>query len=500
MLKGEIMPKHEDFVLQLGHGCDILKNHIFAKNGGETVHRIQVENKTFFAEDGELLSAVLQKNRLAVAHPCGGTGRCGKCRLLVDGKEELSCQYKITRDITVTLKKDGAVASPSGLSESLVPTEHMCYVLDIGTTTLALALVSLDEKRVVRVITRNNPQSAFGTDIMSRIAYCQTHSGTELHRLLATAIEEMIRELGVTESLVLFTAGNTAMLHLFLNEDCRGIGVAPYTPVFLEGRRVRSFLRGVWEIETLPSIHAFVGADAVAGMYRIGRPTSDKYRLLVDLGTNAEILLFSRESLLCSAAAAGPCFEGGCGIVCGMSATEGAICEVTQKQGWLTYKTVGDKAPVGICGTGLIDLVALLLRMGILDQTGALEDEIYPLTKEVSLHASDIRQLQLAKAAVSAAILSLLRIAEISFEDIEALYLAGGFSAKINVQNATTIGLLPKELTERAVFIGNGSLSGTVKYALEREDLSPLLRNARYIDLAQTKEFGDLFLQNIMFE
>ncbi|MBO5305813.1 MAG: DUF4445 domain-containing protein [Clostridia bacterium] len=463
------------------------------------MHRVRIENQILLAEDGELLSHVLQKNGMAMAHPCGGMGLCGKCMLLVDGKQELSCQYRILRDISVTLQTQADIHVPSDVDESRRHTENMCYALDLGSTTLALALVSLDEKRVVRVITRDNPQRAFGADIMSRISYCQTHPQSDLHAVTVAKIENMIAECGATKPLPLFVSGNTTMLHLLLNEDCRGIGTAPYTPVFLEATKAKGFLEGVSEIETLPSLHAFVGADLVAGLYHVGMPSPDKYRLLVDLGTNAEIVLFSRERVLCTSAAAGPCFEGA-GIACGMSATSGAICSVRSDHGVLKYQTIGNAVPKGLCGTGLIDLVATLLDMGLIDQSGYLEDEAYPLTECVCLEAADVRALQLAKSAVCCAILSLMKAANITFDEIENLYLAGGFSAKIDLQSAAKIGLLPKELTQKAISVGNASLLGTVKYALERQSLSPFTQNASYIDLAATPEFSELFMKNMAFE
>lgn len=463
------------------------------------MHRVRIKNQILLAEDGELLSRVLQKNGFSMAHPCGGAGLCGKCRLLVNGKEELSCKYKVSCDISVVLPQEQEIKVQNRVAEGHTLTAHMCYALDIGTTTLALALVSLDDGRVIRTITKNNPQRTFGADIMSRISYCQSHSQSELHSALIVTIEDMIAECVVPAPLPLFVSGNTTMLHLFLNEDCQGIGVAPYVPVFLEGRKEKSFIRGVSEIETLPSVHAFVGADIVAGIYHVGVPSANKYNLLVDLGTNAEIVLFSSNKALCTAAAAGPCFEG-CGISCGMSATEGAISAASLTSGRLTLSTVGNKPPVGICGTGLIDLVAHLLKMGQIDEGGYLEDESFRLTERVYLEAADIRQFQLAKSAVYSAILSLIKVANITFEEIEKLYLAGGFSAKICVQNAAAIGLLPKELVPKAISIGNSALLGTIKYATERASLSPFTENITYIDLAQSPEFSELFIQNMMFE
>lgn len=463
------------------------------------MHRIQVGNTLLYAEDGALLSHVLQKNVLSLPHPCGGTGRCGKCKLLVDGKEVLSCQYAIHGDISVILPKQEDYEPQSGILEHTPYTSHMCYALDIGTTTLALALVSLDQGRILRVLTESNPQSTFGADIMSRISHAQANGQDALRATLLTAISKMIERMGISGKQKLFVSGNPTMLHLFLGEDCRGIGVAPYTPVFLEGRRENSFLSGVSEIETLPSIHSFIGADIVAGMYLVGMPRDNKYNLLIDLGTNAEMVLYAKDKALCTAAAAGPCFEG-CGISCGMSATEGAISAVRLENGRMALCTIGNKSPLGLCGTGLIDLSAFLLERGLINKSGELEDEVFPLTEDVYLESADIRQLQLAKSAVYSAILSLCRAANISFEEIDTLYLAGGFSTGINVQNAARIGLLPKALVKKAISVGNSSLLGTVKYAKEKGDLSPFTKNATYLDLAQSPEFAELFIKNMAFE
>ena len=461
------------------------------------MYKVKLRQKTLLAKDGELLSRVLQGHGIPFPHPCGGNGTCGKCTVLVDGKPELSCRYAVHSDISVILPTEQAIYAPSGATENGSPSDRMCYALDLGTTTLALALVSLDEEKIVRVVTANNPQRAYGADIMSRIAYCGDHAQNDLLACLVPIVEQMIQSLEIPNALPLYVAGNTTMLHLLFGEDCRSIGVAPYHSVFLEGRKTKDLFRGVSEVISLPGIHAFVGADVVAGMYHIGMPKQGKYRLLLDLGTNAEIVLYSEERALCTAAAAGPCFEGAC-IQNGMGALPGAICEAEFKNGALAYKTIDNKEAVGICGTGLVDLIAALVERGIIDETGALEDESYPITEQVSLYASDVRQFQLAKSAVYSAILALLHKEDIEFSDVDALYISGGFSAKINIERAAAVGLLPVELKDKCIAVGNSSLLGTVKYATEQGDLTPYTK-AKYIDLASDAEFTRLFVENMIF-
>ena len=222
---------------------------------------------------------------------------------------------------------------------------------------------------------------------------------------------------------------------------------------------------------------------------------SGKHDLLIDLGTNAEVVLFSEKDALCTAAAAGPCFEGA-NISCGMSATAGAISAYGEDG----IKTIADAKPLGICGTGLVDVIAVLLERGEIDETGFMECESYTLSEGVTLEGGDVRQYQLAKSAVNSAILTLMKLKNVGFEDISNMYISGGFSAKINIKNAVKTGLLPKELESKCVTLNNSSLLGAVKYAFEQNELSCLLDGARYIDLSSDPDFSELFIENMMFE
>lgn len=461
------------------------------------MYSVDVNGKLLFAAEGALLSQVLLENGEYVEHPCGGKGSCKKCIVRMDGQEVLSCQYRVHKNISVVLPEQSAIYSESGAAETGRITQNLCFVLDIGTTTLALALVSLDEKQIIQIVTRTNSQRVFSADVMTRIDYCRRNGVKPLTDTICSQVSTMIAEFDLPELETLYVAGNTTMLHLFFGVDCSAMGAAPYMPVFLESQCMPAEcigIRGVKSVRSLPGISAFVGADLVAGLHLVGMPKEGKYHILVDLGTNAEIILFSQESALCTAAAAGPCFEGA-NISCGMSATSGAICAYSKKG----LQTIENATPKGICGTGLFDIISTFLEAGVIDETGYMEQEQIGITAYISISRADIRQFQLAKSAVCAAILTLMYRQNISFEDIDTLYLSGGFSGKINLDNAVRTGLFPAQLRPKCVAINNSSLLGTVKYACENGDLSLWTRTAKYVDLSSDPVFSELFVENMLF-
>ncbi len=454
---------------------------------------ISIRDQRIPAHTGELLSDVLFRHGYAHARPCGGKGVCGKCRVLVNGRPELACRYRLQSDVTVELCEEGEILSESGAD--MADGQGTELVLDIGTTTLAMALIDPEVGRIIRVLTANNPQRRFGADVISRMEHARAHGVSELTEMIRAEISRMIGELGGSRE-VLHVAGNTTMLHILAGVDPSPMGTAPYTPVFLEERWVSGASMGlpaVGTVRLLPSIAAFVGADLVAGLCHVGLPSAG-YRLLVDLGTNAEVILFSRDRILATAAAAGPCFEGA-NISCGMSAVPGAVYAYDEAG----VRTIGDAAPRGLCGTGLVDVIAQLLRRGILDESGYLEDESFALCPGVVLTQKDIRQYQLAKSAVLSAILTLMQNNSVAFSNIDALYISGGFSTKINVDNAVLTGLLPRELRDVTVSVGNSSLLGTVKAACNSHALDGLVEKAQYVDLSADPVFSELFIEQMGF-
>lgn len=460
------------------------------------MHKIHINNKIFMAKDGCVLSEVLMNNGERIEHPCGGRGVCQKCVVKVNGKEELSCKYIIKSDITVELPQESFFFSHMEECAEFTSNENLCLALDLGTTTLALALVSLNEKKVIKAITATNPQRLFGADVMSRIEYSTKNGVDKLKEAVVSQINSMIVEMQAPSVEKILVAGNVTMLHILFGERCNALGVAPYTPVFLNKKTADAKSLGIENVkivECLPSIHTFVGADIVAGLNFVDIPSKGKYNLLVDLGTNAEIALFDNDTVLCTSAAAGPCFEGA-NISCGMSATSGAICSYTNGN----IKTIDNKPPCGICGTGLVDIIAELIRIGKIDKTGYMEND-FSLFYGVTLTQADVREYQLAKSAVYSGIASLIKEQNITFEDIENVYISGGFSCKLNIENAIETGLIPTELRNKYIAADNSSLMGTVKYLCQKNDLNRFIKNAQYIDLANNEKFLNLFMENMSF-
>lgn len=458
------------------------------------MHKVTVNGKIHYAPHGTVLSDVLHSSGNNVPHPCAGKGICKKCTVTVNGSQVLACQYTVSSDITVSIcNEEEHFTSADTASDSA----DYCLALDIGTTTLALALISPEEKRIINTVTCTNPQCSYGADVISRIEYCSKHGTAALRDILVAKINGMILGMGIKNAHALYVAGNTTMLHILTGSDCESLGVAPYTPVFLERKTVNAHtlgINGVKIVEILPSVSAFVGADIVAGMNFISLPTENMYNMLVDLGTNAEIVLFSKKDILCTSAAAGPCLEGA-KISCGMSACDGAIYSYNGN----TAKTIGNTEPKGICGTGLIDIIAQLLSSSVIDETGFMECEKFSVTSKVSLTQADVREFQLAKSAIYSAILTLIKKQNISFEQIETVYISGGFSHGINTESAVKTGLIPSQLKEKCICISNSSLLGTVKYAIEKNDLSVFTDNAVYADLSSDSHFSELFIKNMMF-
>ena len=388
------------------------------------MYKVRLNNRIVEVPDGTILADILIKSGEKLPHLCGGKGTCKKCLVSVNGKEELSCQYKIKSDIDVVLPENDDIFSEIGANESGEITENCCFCLDIGTTTLALALVSLDKKEIIKVKTAANPQRAFGGDVLTRIEYCNKNGISELQICLINKINKMIDDVGVSIANSMYVSGNTTMLHIFFGIDPSTIGVAPYTPVFVDSKEIKGAqigLNKIGNVISLPCVSAFVGADLVAGVNYANMPRDNKFNLLVDLGTNAEIILYNKNELYCTSAAAGPCFEGA-NITCGMSATEGAIYSFSNNG---SYETINNTKPKGICGTGLIDIIAVLLQKGIIDETGYMESEEFFITETVKIIQKDIRQYQLAKSAVYSGLTAILREKAASFETIENLFISG---------------------------------------------------------------------------
>ena len=466
------------------------------------------------AETGERLLDVLRRVEVNVTAPCGGLGRCGKCRAMVNGEEILACQYRLSEDAEVTVRELQGGAILGGGTKASGSGTRLGAALDLGTTTLALALYDLDTGACVGQRTAWNAQAAYGADVITRAQYCMEHpAGTaKLQSVIHSQLDEILRALGTSpqEIEALFVAGNTIMQHLFAGLDPSPIAVAPFTPrtLFEDSERYA------------PCAAGYVGGDITAGLLASGLFEKAGQYLYLDVGTNGEMALGGRDGFTCCAVASGPAFEGA-GIACGMAGVDGAVSRVGLRDGKLSFDVIGGREAKGLCGSGLVDLAALLCREGIVTASGLLlppeeapqkwaaylkEDEdgngVFFLTPSVYLTARDIRQLQLAKAAVAAGIRVLLKKSGTDLDEIGGLYLAGGFGSFLNPHSAAEIGMLPKELTEKTTVLGNASLAGASMALTDegaRARLRDIQRACRYIELSGDRDFNEEYPEQMFF-
>ena len=470
-----------------------------------------------FASEENLLT-FLRAHGYFVDAPCGGNGTCGKCRVLLRVGETnqtvSACQTTLTQDCTVTLPQRTADLSwnDSAGALSFAPGRTgLGAAIDLGTTTIAVKLYSLTGGLYLGTETAWNVQKAFGADIISRIGCCIERA--DGLALLGDAVRGQVREMLQTlcrrsgrfyrEISEIFLAGNTVMQHIFAGFSPVSIASAPFTPLSLFDGGAPYDFDGI-PVYLSPCVAGYVGGDITAGLLSTKLREKNGRSLFLDVGTNGEMALGGQDGFVCCAVASGPAFEGA-GIECGMSASFGAIHKVELTDGGLSYEVLGGGEAEGICGSGLLDLVACLLDLGYLDEGGCLaEDEhgeaVFYLTDKVYITQKDVRQLQLAKAAVSAGIQRLMRLERVTFADIDALYLAGGFGNRLNPASAVRIGMLPREI--KTVPCGNSALSGAETALLDpaaRDTLREIQKNCRYLELSSDAAFNDLFIEEMSF-
>lgn len=419
-------------------------------------------------------------------------------------------------------------------SDEILDVKSSCLAfglaVDIGTTTVVCYLVDLVQKRVVDFYSFINPQKKFGADVISRIDFArEKEEGLFiLQKEIVDAINRAIQILTEKNSIskddiysVVFV-GNTTMLHLLLGVDPQTIAISPFVPVFTESICAKPNDLGleinpVATIKVLNSISAYIGADIVAGILSTQMHKSSKISLLLDLGTNGEMVLGSSSFMLACSTAAGPAFEG-VNISCGMGAVEGAIDSVKIENGKVYFTTIGAKQPAGICGSGAVDAIAFMLKEGIIDETGRFCDkndtyksymrevngqQAFFITDSVYITQKDIREIQLAKAAISAGVKTMIEHAKITEDDIENVYLAGGFGNYINPWSAIEIGIIPKKLKSKIVPVGNSAVAGAVLVLLSRKmayESQEIGRKVKYIELSNSQDFNQFFVESMMFE
>lgn len=470
--------------------------------------RTQVE-----CESGENLLRILQRGGYEISAPCGGNGKCGKCAItLICGETTrtvLACHTAVTAPCEVILPSALGTGLITDGEEIATSEEGYGLALDIGTTTLAFYFVDLRTGKTVKTLSRLNPQQSFGADVISRIGYATTSGVNALTDCIRQAVqaeaEAFLKEHNLSCLKRTVIAANTVMLHAFAGKDLATFGYSPFTPHFLQTTRYGGNfppLGGTYslsllgEITLLPSAASFLGADVVCGA--VATNLAEKTALLVDLGTNGEIILSKKGEFFATSVAAGPAFEGA-DIECGKGGVKGAISRVSANG----YQTIGNAPADGICGSGLVDAVAVMLKKGIIDETGAFcEGDRFNITKDVYLSQKDVRKFQLAKSAVRSGIELLLKRANLTYDDVEALLVAGGLGYYISRDSACAVGLFPFELCSRITAVGNTAGLGAKRCLLSPAAITAaeeIAEKTTVIDLSKDADFTDAFAENMFF-
>ncbi len=486
-------------------------------------------------QTGQGLYDLLASLGIPFSAPCGGKARCGKCRVkLLAGKvlKKGSCEELLPDDEGYILACHAVVGeggceialpalSGCGLAdaeESAFDGSRFGVALDIGTTTLAAALVDLDKKTSVKTASALNPEASFGADVMSRITAAKEGHLLTMQSLLLDSIRLLLKELfddKITACEAMTVVGNPTMLHIFLGISPEGMGTYPFTPAFVSTvyRSGEALGLSVGTITVLPSVSAFIGSDVMAGVWLLGMTKEPLPTMLLDMGTNGEIILVNENRIYAASCAAGPAFEGA-NISSGLGGVSGAVSELFEREGRLTFRTVGDAPAVGICGAGLIDLTAYLLDQGILDDTGYLEEDFviegFHNTKigmtyqktAVTLTPEDVREVQLAKAALRAGIETLLVEDSLSHTGVSKLYLAGGLGYYIARASACRIGLFAADLEDVIEPVGNTALKGAIA-ALCTEgavfEMEALCQSTVTVELNDRAFFSECYMEEMLF-
>lgn len=483
------------------------KHYIRADHAKTYRITVMPRNRKIEAAAGENLLDALRRADVIQNAPCGGRGTCGKCGVLVDGREVLACQTAVNRDMTVVLpQRKDAVILTDGISVEVPDEGGLCMALDIGTTTVAAYLT--ENGQVLATESRKNPQAAFGADVVSRIGHAIKGQGAALTAWIRDCVEditgELLKKADKDHLNRVCVVGNPAMQQLFLGFPVENLTKIPFHPLLIKAKTTEggSYIP-TWagaELLIIPDITGYIGADTVACILATGMDRAEKLTLLVDIGTNGEMVLGSKDRLVACATAAGPALEGA-EICFGMQAASGAIDRVDRD---LTCHVIGEEKAVGICGSGLLDAVAVALEQGLINERGRIqnEDHILPLADGIFLTQEDIRQLQQAKGAIAAGIRLMAKHLGVSLWDIETVYLAGAFGTFLDPHSACRIGLLPPELEGKIQPIGNAAGSGARLMACSNQAFThadDLVSSVESLELAALPDWARCFAQSMRF-
>lgn len=493
--------------------------------GNKITITLQPLGKTVKVKPGTPLIDILHE--YGVEFPCGGKGTCGSCKVkLLEGELNvdsvqreklqklklengwrLACMCRVDSDITLEISQFENIILADNTTFEFRPQKGFGVAVDLGTTTVVVQLVNLEDGHILDSVSEVNPQARFGGDLIARIQGCLDGNGDEMQTLIREKIGEMISVIlqkhPVAVSKVALV-GNTVMHHIFCGLDVQPLSLYPF-----ESRKlgVQTFppTQLKWElpaetkIEFHASIGSFVGSDILAGIAATKMAEQENWSILIDLGTNGEIVVGNQHKIVCASTAAGPAFEGA-KINQGMRATTGAISSVEFNNGEFKSHVIGNAKAKGICGSGLIDAMAILLeqqQIGMFGEINSGANEI-PLTKKVSLTQQDIREFQLAKAALAAGVQMLLNHLKITIDEVENVFIAGGFGNFLNIKNVIRTGLI--ECDEKKIHkIGNTALIGAKMFLFENGSITKnILAKTEHINLEGNGTFQDVYIEKMM--
>lgn len=493
-------------------------------------HKVKITllpiGKEIMVHPGTPLIDVLYE--FGVEFPCGGKGTCGSCKVkLLSGSLEadavqqqklqklglgdnwrLACFCRAESDITLEIGQFETIILADNSMFDFQPRKGFGIAVDVGTTTLVAQLLNLENGHLLGSVSGINPQAKFGVDLISRIQSCLDGKQPEMQLLIRREIGKMIATILQKEPVEVtrvVLVGNTAMHHIF-----SGLNVQPlsFYPFESNGLGIQHFsvhdvswdLPASAEISFYPSIGSFVGSDILAGIAATQMAERDEYTVLVDLGTNGEIVAGNRHKILCASTAAGPAFEGA-KISQGMRASTGAISSVSGENGKLNCHVIGNGKARGICGSGLIDAVAVLLqqeKIGMFGEFNSDEEKVL-LAPGVFLTGQDIRELQLAKAAVAAGLQILLNRLGITFSDVHQVFIAGGFGNFLNIDHVIQTGLIETS-ADKILKLGNTALIGAKMFLFGDVCFTgKILEKTSHINLEGDPAFQDIFVEKLIF-
>ncbi len=430
--------------------------------------------------------------------------------------------------VTATLGIRGKVIETIQVEGGDTTERNFAIAVDVGTSTVVAHLVNLNTFETVDAEATYNSQRTFGDEVTRRIIYAEQNGRDKLREAIVDDINNLINTLisrtniRLNDVIAVLCAGNTAMIHFLLELNSSYLRKEPYIPVCTYPPPIRAAEVGIkinprGLLYSIPSIASWVGADITAGILATGLYQAEELTMLVDIGTNGEIVIGNRDWMVCCSASAGPAFEGS-GVRSGMRAAEGAIEKAKiSENGKFQYTTIGNVKPIGICGSGLIDIIAELFKAGFIDRSGRLNPEsdervrnvdgemeflLVPSSRtaarnDIVITQADIENLLRAKAAIFAGMNAIVKTLHIKFSDIKRIYLAGGFGNYLDKENAIILGLIPDVDRNNVQFVGNTSILGAKMALLSKNALDTaykISRNITYYDLITYPDYMDEFM------